>query len=360
MYYCIYNINSGAIQQWLNSSINPNIPIPNIEVTQQEFENQTSYQYVINGTTLSLTPPTIYYVDNYGVKYSVQLQPTYQSLQCNFNDLILYENNQWIVATTLQQSIYNTKISNATSINNFLNNGYYYSPSLLTFLNFSVLAIDNINNLLKINNSSSNSISLRLLNNTFINVTYAELQNIYNEMLNFKMNLYNEKWNLENLINIETSLPSWQANTVYNLNQEILDPNGNIEKVIQAGTSSNTTPAFNTQYLSTTNDNTIIWKNLLTPINTILNYRQIDINKLLNTSQWQPNFNYSNYQYIIVFNSADYSYTLYKCLQNGTSGSVLPNFNNTLSSITTDNNISWLCLGEQLIYLTNIINNFYV
>jgi hypothetical protein len=112
MYYCVYDINSGTIQQWLNSSINPNIPMPNLEVTQQEFENQNLYEYVINGTTLSLTPPTTYYIDEYGIKYSVQLQSTYQPLQCNFNDLILYENNQWVVATSLQQAVYNTKSKN--------------------------------------------------------------------------------------------------------------------------------------------------------------------------------------------------------------------------------------------------------
>ncbi len=357
MYYCVYDINSGTIQQWLNSSINPNIPMPNLEVTQQEFENQNLYEYVINGTTLSLTPPTTYYIDEYGIKYSVQLQSTYQPLQCNFNDLILYENNQWVVATSLQQAVYNTKSKNKNFLNNFLKNGYYYSSSLLTFLNFSETAINNIDNLLKINNSSSNSINLRLLDNTNINISYTELQTIYNEMLNFKMNLYNMKWNSENLINIISNLSNWQPNTSYILDDYILDPNGNVERVVNAGISGNTIPNFNTEIYEFTIDNTITWKNISTPIDKISNHSLINIYNLFNNISWQPNFNYNNYQYIIFFNTTNYSYILYKCLQNGTSGNTIPSFinNNTVNSVIQDNNITWLCLGEQFIYLNNLI-----
>ena len=356
MYYCNYDINSGMIIQWWNASINPNIPTPNIEVTQQEFENQNLYLYVINGTTLSLTPPTTYYIDEYGDKYSVQIS-TYQLLQCNFNDLILYENNQWVVANSLQQVAYNTNNINKNFLNNFLKDGYYYSPSLLTFLNFSETAINNINNLLKINNSSSNAINLRLLNNTNINISYAELQNIYNEMLNFKMNLYNEKWNLENLINTISNLSNWQPNTSYILDDYILDPNGNVERVVNAGISGNTIPNFNTEIYEFTIDNTITWKNISTPIDKISNHSLMSIYDLLNTTQWQSNFNYNNYQYIVFFNDSDYSYTLYKCLQNGTSGNTIPSFinNNTINSIIQDNNITWLCLGEQIVYLSKLV-----
>ncbi len=356
MYYCNYDINSGMIIQWWNASINPNIPTPNIEVTQQEFENQNLYLYVINGTTLSLTPPTTYYIDEYGDKYSVQIS-TYQLLQCNFNDLILYENNQWVVANSLQQVAYNTNNINKNFLNNFLKDGYYYSPSLLTFLNFSETAINNINNLLKINNSSSNAINLRLLNNTNINISYAELQNIYNEMLNFKMNLYNEKWNLENLINTISNLSNWQPNTSYILDDYILDPNGNVERVVNAGISGNTIPNFNTEIYEFTVDNTITWKNISTPIDKISNHSLMSIYDLLNTTQWQSNFNYNNYQYIVFFNDSDYSYTLYKCLQNGTSGNTIPSFinNNTINSIIQDNNITWLCLGEQIVYLSKLV-----
>ena len=357
MYYCNYDINSGAIQQWLNSSINSNIPTPNLEVTQQEFENQNLYEYVINGTTLSLTPPTTYYIDEYGDKYSVQLQSTYQPLQCNFNDLLLYQNNQWVVATSLQQAAYNTKNNNKTFLNNFLKDGYYYSPSLLTFLNFSEISINSVDSLLKINNSSSNIINLRLLDNVNINISYTQLQTVYNEMLNFKMNIYNMKWNLENLINTISNLSNWQPNTSYNLDDYILDSNGNVERVVNAGTSGNTIPNFNIEIYEFTVDNTITWKNISTPIDKISNHSLMNIYDLLNTSQWQSNFNYNNYQYIVFFNDSDYSYTLYKCLQNGTSGNTIPSFinNNSIGSIIQDNNITWLCLGEQIVYLSKLV-----
>ncbi len=350
MYYVIYDIYTGRITQWIDTSTNSTtITFFNLQITQTEYENQSSYQYVINGTTLSLTPPTTYYIDSNGIKYSKQLQTSWQPLQCNYNDLILFENGQWVVATSLQQTIYNIKSYNSNVVNTSLNNGYYYSQSLLTFLNFSILAINNIDNLLKINTSTS-TINLRLLNNTFINITYTELQNIYNEMLTFKSNLYNEKWNLENIINSMNNLPSWQPNTVYNLNTMIIE-NNLVYKVIISGTSSNTIPNFDTQNGTNTTDNTVTWI-CLSSLTNAINMQNLFINNnLLNISQWKPNYSYSYYQYILNNDS------LYICQQNGISGATEPTFNTTINTITSDNNINWLNLGNYYNYLNNLLNN---
>jgi hypothetical protein len=55
--------------------------------------------------------------------------------------------------------------------------------------------------------------------------------------------------------------PAWAASKVYELGNEILDPNGNIEEVTTPGTSGATAPVWNKTDLGTTTDNTVVWTN---------------------------------------------------------------------------------------------------
>jgi hypothetical protein len=55
--------------------------------------------------------------------------------------------------------------------------------------------------------------------------------------------------------------PAWAASKAYELGNEILDPNGNIEEVTTPGTSGTTAPVWNKTVGVTTTDNTIVWTN---------------------------------------------------------------------------------------------------
>jgi hypothetical protein len=55
------------------------------------------------------------------------------------------------------------------------------------------------------------------------------------------------------------SYPSWSASTVYSAGQEIVDPSGNAQKVITAGTSGATAPVWNDTLNGDTTDGTVVW-----------------------------------------------------------------------------------------------------
>lgn len=63
-----------------------------------------------------------------------------------------------------------------------------------------------------------------------------------------------------------TSLPVgvalWQPSTAYALNALILDANGNPQQATTAGTSGATQPAWTTTVGASTNDGTVVWKNV--------------------------------------------------------------------------------------------------
>jgi len=60
-----------------------------------------------------------------------------------------------------------------------------------------------------------------------------------------------------------TTVPpaAWVANHTYAVPSQILDPNGNVEVVITAGTAGGTTPAWSTTVGGTTQDGTVTWIN---------------------------------------------------------------------------------------------------
>jgi hypothetical protein len=53
--------------------------------------------------------------------------------------------------------------------------------------------------------------------------------------------------------------PAWAASTAYAANAEIMDPSGNTQEVIVAGTSGATAPVWNETLNGTTNDGTVVW-----------------------------------------------------------------------------------------------------
>jgi hypothetical protein len=55
------------------------------------------------------------------------------------------------------------------------------------------------------------------------------------------------------------SYPAWQHSTAYAIGQQVLDPAGNAQKVMTAGTSGTTAPVWNDTVNGTTNDGTVVW-----------------------------------------------------------------------------------------------------
>jgi hypothetical protein len=64
------------------------------------------------------------------------------------------------------------------------------------------------------------------------------------------------------------SHPAWQASHAYTAGQEIIDSNGNVQWVLQAGTSrAGTHPVWSTVISGPTNDNGVHWR-MVGPIST--------------------------------------------------------------------------------------------
>lgn len=62
---------------------------------------------------------------------------------------------------------------------------------------------------------------------------------------------------------LAASYPTWSASTAFNVNQEIVDSNNNIELVITAGTSKAAPhPVWNVNVNGVTTDNTVRWRNV--------------------------------------------------------------------------------------------------
>jgi hypothetical protein len=55
------------------------------------------------------------------------------------------------------------------------------------------------------------------------------------------------------------SYPAWHSGTAYKIGQQIVDPSGNAQKVVTAGTAGATAPVWNETLGATTTDGTVVW-----------------------------------------------------------------------------------------------------
>jgi hypothetical protein len=72
------------------------------------------------------------------------------------------------------------------------------------------------------------------------------------------------------LASLPAASASWQGSTAYVLNALALDSNGNPQQVITAGTSGASQPTWSTVTGATTNDNSVVWKNVASDASRIL------------------------------------------------------------------------------------------
>lgn len=109
------------------------------------------------------------------------------------------------------------------------------------------------------------------------------------------------------------TLSTWVAGYPYVVGNAIVDSNGNLQTVTQAGTSSPYAPTWSTVLGNSTTDNDV--------------------------PNWQTT-TYSFGNYILDPNG-----NLQKCTVAGTTGSTIPTFNMTLSGTTFDNQVTWTNYG---------------
>lgn len=109
---------------------------------------------------------------------------------------------------------------------------------------------------------------------------------------------------------------NWASFTVYTVGEQVVDSNGDVQTVTQAGTSSPYAPAWLTTTGAATIDN--------------------------NVPGWEASAHYTFGQYILDPNS-----NLQKCTISigGTSGLAAPSWNKTINGITFDGSITWTNYG---------------
>src|SRR5438093_4497837 len=67
-----------------------------------------------------------------------------------------------------------------------------------------------------------------------------------------------------------TPAANWAATTAYNVGDEIVDINGNVERAVVAGTSGGTQPTWPASLGSKTTDGSLTWVNLGAPVSSDL------------------------------------------------------------------------------------------
>jgi hypothetical protein len=115
-------------------------------------------------------------------------------------------------------------------------------------------------------------------------------------------------------------ITSWSPTTSYSAGQEILDSNGALESVTQAGTSASTQPTWPAPGSSVT-DNTVKWTNQ---------------GEYWGSSAWQGGTSYSTAQVIL-----DSNFNLEKATTAGTSGGSQPSWPTATGNTVTDGTVVW-------------------
>ena len=97
-----------------------------------------------------------------------------------------------------------TEIKNA-----FLNagNGYMYSETLKTNVNAGDVAFRNVQSLIDyMTENNITNTQFRVYDNSFVEITLDQLKQLKNEMIQYGLNLYHKKWDLESQIKNATTI----------------------------------------------------------------------------------------------------------------------------------------------------------
>jgi Bacteriophage tail sheath protein len=117
-------------------------------------------------------------------------------------------------------------------------------------------------------------------------------------------------------------LPGWQATTAFVVGQQILDVNGNLQKVTTAGTSGATPPAWPTTLNATVADGTVTWTLVATGVGVV--------------PFWSASHAFSVGNQIVDANGNIELVTVA-----GTSGATAPAWPTVVGTVTVDGGVSW-------------------
>lgn len=117
-------------------------------------------------------------------------------------------------------------------------------------------------------------------------------------------------------------LPGWHATTAFVLGQQILDVNGNLQKVTTAGTSGATPPAWPTTLNATIVDATVTWTLVATGVGVV--------------PSWSPSHVFSVGNQIVLANGNVFMVTVA-----GTSGAAPPVWPTVVGATVGDNTVTW-------------------
>lgn len=132
-----------------------------------------------------------------------------------------------------------------------------------------------------------------------------------------------------------SSVPAWKPSTPYTAGQEIMDPSGNVQVVMTAGTSGTTVPTWNATVGGTTSDSSVVWQCQGFGPTTLAVIGKVGAFPL-----WTPSTVYALGQEIL-----DPSGNLQEVTTPGTSGTTAPTWTETVGGITSDNSVVWTCQG---------------
>ena len=328
--YAIYNQNSGSIIQWLDSLnwIYPQIPQPNVSVSQAQFKNPNLKYVDINGN-ISSNPPNQFYIDNDGNKWIVPIEEGLLLLECLFEDMLQQTNTGYSVVPPIQITA-NKQISILSDqTSKSITNGYTYTLSNGQTYTFNTSITDQLNGA-----SAFNTCQFAMLKST-----------------------------------------PWQSNTNVIANVTVINVNNNFYICEQTGVTGKNIPNnFPTQFTEVIQDGTTAWAlfgfilstsegNIwFTPLQIeevyvnfvkfVIEQREIksnlqnQINNIVNAPVVTPNLNITTNPYIL-----DNLNNLYITSILPTNiGPTIPNFNTTINSITG----SWTCLGNVFNYIVSI------
>jgi len=117
-------------------------------------------------------------------------------------------------------------------------------------------------------------------------------------------------------------LPGWHATTAFVLGQQILDVNGNLQRVTTAGTSGATPPAWPTTLNATIVDGTVTWMLVATGVGVV--------------PSWSPSHAFSVGNQIVLANGNVFVVTVA-----GTSGAAPPVWPTVVGATVGDNTVTW-------------------
>jgi hypothetical protein len=125
----------------------------------------------------------------------------------------------------------------------------------------------------------------------------------------------------------------WQAGTSYIAGQAILDSRGDIQTVLNGGTSGTTAPPWSVDVSGHTEDTSVVWNNA-------------------GTLLWQATPAYNPGAIILDSNG-----NLQTTVAGGQQGAAAPEWATTPGATTTDGAITWICMAFQSVDLENVLAN---